>query len=43
MSNNQNDYFKSKSSIRVNMRWDWTNTRPGSDYVIITGDLGKDE
>ena len=42
MSNNQNDYFKSKSSIRVNMRWDWTNTRPGSGYVIITGELEKD-
>ena len=36
-------YFRTKSTIRVNMRWNWTNTRPGSGYYIITGDLGKDE
>ena len=34
--------FKSKSTIRVNMRWNWTNTRPGSGYAIITGELEKD-
>ena len=34
--------FKSKSKIRVNMNWDWTNTRPGSGYVIITGELEKE-
>ena len=35
-------FFKSKSTIRVNMRWDRTNTRPGNGYVIITGVLEKD-
>jgi len=34
-------FFETKTEMSVNMRWDWTNTRPGTGYYLITGKLTK--
>lgn len=31
----------SKTTMKVNMRWDWTNTGPGVGYYLVSGELGK--
>jgi hypothetical protein len=33
--------FETKSKIKANMVWSWTNTRPGNGYYIISGELTK--
>lgn len=33
--------FKSKTKLNVNMRWNWTNTRPGIGYYTLQGELTK--